>query len=104
MARTASAVGVGKSFHRSVIGQSVQGRTLVAFRAGRLNAHRPILVVGVIHGNETAGPAIIQGLLPTTPPTTTEVVMMPDLNPDGAARGTRQNADAVDLDRSFPYR
>lgn len=104
MARTASAVGVGKSFHRIVIGQSVQGRALVAFRAGRLNAHRRILVVGVIHGNETAGPAIVQELPRMTPPTTTEVGVVPDLNPDGAVRGTRQDADAVDLNRNFPYR
>lgn len=104
VARAASGVGVGKSFHRSVIGRSLQGRALVVFRAGPLNAHRRILVVGVIHGNERAGQAIVQELLRTTPPTTTEVVVVPDLNPDGAARGTRQNADAVDLNRNFPYR
>lgn len=104
VARTDPAVGVGIGFSRSVIGHSVLGRALVAFRAGPLNAHRRILVVGVIHGNETAGQAIVEELLRTKPSTTTEVVVVPDLNPDGAARGTRQNADAVDLNRNFPYR
>lgn len=96
--------GVGMVIYRSVIGHSAQGRELVAFRAGPVNAHRRILVVGVIHGNETAGRAIAQDLLRTTAPGTTEVVVVPDLNPDGAARATRQNARAVDLNRNFPYR
>ena len=103
-ALAASAVGVRKFIHRSVFGHSVQGRALVAFRAGPLTASRRILVVGVIHGNETAGRAMAQDLLLTTPPATTEVVVVPDLNPDGVARGTRQNAAGVDLNRNFPFR
>jgi len=90
--------------HRSVFGHSLQGRELVAFRAGPTGAHRRLLVVGVVHGDETAGQAIAQALLRTAPPSTTEVVVVPDLNPDGVARGTRQNARGVDLNRNFPYR
>ena len=100
----ASRARAGIVINRTVFGHSVQGRQLVAFRAGPVNAPRRILVVGVIHGNETAGQIIAQELLLTSPPGLTEVVVVPDLNPDGAARGTRQNARAVDLNRNFPYR
>jgi len=95
----------GRTFlHRSVFGHSIQGRALVAFRAGPLAARRRILVVGVIHGNEAGGRAMAQDLLRTTPPTTTEVMVVPDINPDGVTRGTRQNAEGVDLNRNFPFR
>jgi len=60
--------------------------------------------VGGIHGNETAGRTIALDLLRTAPPASTEVVVVPDLNPDGAARDRRQNATGVDLNRNFPYR
>jgi hypothetical protein len=40
------------------------------FRAGHLNAHRDILVVGLMHGNKTAGRAFPQDLLLTVPAAT----------------------------------
>jgi protein MpaA len=98
------AVAPTASIHRSVFGHSVQGREFVVFRAGPVNAPRRILVVGVIHVNETAGRAIALDLLRRARPVATEVVVVPDLNPDGSAHGTRQNAAAVDLNRNFPYR
>ncbi len=101
---TGFAVAPTAPIRRSVFGHSVQGRELVVFRAGPVKALRRILVVGVIHGNETAGRAIALDLLRSAPPVTTEVVVVPDLNPDGSARGTRQNAAAVDLNRNFAYR
>lgn len=100
----ASPAGAGIVINRNVFGHSVQGRELVAFRLGSVNAPRRILVVGMIYGNETAGRMIAQTLLDTAPPATTEVVVVPDLNSDGAAQGRRQNARAVDLNRNFPYR
>jgi protein MpaA len=62
-----------------------------------------VLVIGVIHGNEPAGLAIAQQLInaPVTPGT--DIWVVPDLNPDGVAHHTRQNADGVDLNRNFSY-
>lgn len=58
-----------------------------------------ILVVGSIHGNETAGVAVVDALRRTRP--RADLWLIPSLNPDGAAAGTRQNARGVDLNRNF---
>jgi murein peptide amidase A len=59
-----------------------------------------ILVVGCIHGNEPAGIAIVRALERTHP--NVDLWLVPVLNPDGLARGTRQNAHGIDLNRNFP--
>jgi len=61
-------------------------------------------VIGCIHGNEPAGIAIAKWLATRAHPRTTALWIIPDLNPDGVAARTRQNADGVDLNRNFPYR
>jgi protein MpaA len=90
---------------RSVtIGSSVQGRPIRAVRVGSARARRRILVVGAIHGNELAGRAVTRRLRAVRPPRGVALWLVDDLNPDGAAAGTRQNARGVDLNRNFPYR
>jgi beta-N-acetylhexosaminidase len=79
-----------------------------AFTAGHSVQERPIrvagpedanvLVVGSIHGNETAGQAVIRELRRRRAPVRTVM----SVNPDGVRRGTRQNARGVDLNRNFP--
>ncbi len=59
-----------------------------------------VLVVGCIHGNECAGLAVIAALRRTHP--REDLWLVPTLNPDGLAHGTRQNARGVDLNRNFP--
>ena len=88
---------------RFVIGYSVDHRPIVAWRFGPANAGRRVLVIGVIHGNETAGLAIVAALRHAPVPAGAALWLVPELNPDGAAAGTRQNAHGVDLNRNFPY-
>jgi protein MpaA len=63
-----------------------------------------VLVVGSIHGNETAGHAVVRQLRRLAVPAGVQLWTLRTANPDGVARGTRQNAHGVDLNRNFPYR
>ena len=93
-----------KQLRRLVIGRSVRRRPIYAIDLGSRHAVRTILVIGCIHGNETAGIAITRRLVDaTTPPPSSAIWIVPNLNPDGAMAGTRQNADGVDLNRNFPW-
>ena len=71
---------------------------------GSPRARVKLLVIGSVHGNETAGREIAARLLRSRPPRGTALWVITDLNPDGHAAGTRQNANGVDLNRNFPYR
>lgn len=61
-------------------------------------------MVGAIHGDEPAGAAVVRALRRATPPAGVQLWLVHDLNPDGTARGIRQNARGVDLNRNFPHR
>jgi protein MpaA len=87
-----------------VLGRSAEGRPIVLSRVGDPAAERRALVVGAIHGNETAGRAVVRELRRGGAPPGTELWLIHDLNPDGSAAGTRQNARGVDLNRNFPHR
>lgn len=63
-----------------------------------------MLVVGCIHGNESAGIAVVRRLQALAPPSGVALWTVPNLNPDGVHADTRQNADGVDLNRNFPFR
>jgi protein MpaA len=77
---------------------------MVAWAFGPNRARRKILVVGCIHGNECAGLAITSALRHTHVPKGVQLWLVPEMNPDGTAADTRQNAHGVDLNRNFPYR
>ena len=87
-----------------LLGRSVDGRPITAVETGDLDSTRRAFVVGCVHGNEPAGIAIANRLAKETPPRGVVLWIIPDLNPDGVAAGTRGNADHVDLNRNFPWR
>ena len=73
-------------------------------RVGDPAAARKVLVVGCVHGDECAGRAIVARLraAPQRAPAGAELLLVRNINPDGFARGTRQNARGVDLNRNPP--
>jgi protein MpaA len=85
----------------TVVGRSVRGRPIVLRRVGDAAAPRKLLVIGEIHGNELAGRPVVRALRRARPPKGVQLLLVDDLDPDGAAAGTRQNAHGVDLNRNF---
>jgi Zinc carboxypeptidase/Penicillin-insensitive murein endopeptidase len=86
---------------RMLLGRSALGRAIWMHRVGPETATRRVLVVGCIHGDECAGMAITRRLLTVRAPRGAAFWVVPNLNPDGLARGTRQNGRGVDLNRNF---
>jgi len=89
---------------RQSIGHSLDGRPIVLFRDSAPNPALKVLVVGDIHGDEAAGMRITRRLIAAAAPPRTELLVVPTINPDGLAAGTRGNARGVDLNRNFPFR
>ncbi len=85
-------------------GRSVRGTPIVAVRSGPADAPVRVLATGSIHGTEPAGLAVIRRLRRIAPPEGVQVWTVRTVNPDGLARGTRQNVHGVDLNRNFPRR
>ena len=85
-----------------MIGQSVQGRDLVAWHLGEAGTPTYVLV-STMHGNEPHTRAILQALRDGPAFDGFNVWVVPTYNPDGLAAGTRRNAHGVDLNRNFPY-
>jgi protein MpaA len=95
--------GAGPETHvRVLLGRSVDGREIEALELGTAGAPTRVLVVGCIHGNEPAGIEIVSRLEKLDVPEGVDLWVVPNLNPDGVAAGTRGNAHGVDLNRNFP--
>ena len=88
----------------ATFGESARGRPLKVLRSGDPAAPVRVLVVGSIHGNETAGHAVVARLRRLEPPPGVQLWLVRTANPDGVRGGTRQNARGVDLNRNFPFR
>jgi protein MpaA len=88
---------------RVILGRSVEGRPIHGFQVGDPTATRRLLVVGCIHGNETAGEAITHRLRRTLPRAGVLLWVVDQFNPDGCTANTRQNAHGVDLNRNSPW-
>lgn len=87
---------------RTVVGRSVRGRPIVLVHRWRDGATRRLLVVGNLHGDETAGRRVVRRLRRAVLPASVDLWLVPTANPDGTAARRRTNADGVDLNRNFP--
>jgi protein MpaA len=86
-----------------VIGHSVKGRPIVAYRLGQPTSTRKVVIMAGMHGDEPGPSRILYRLRDGRPIKGADIWIIPVYNPDGRARDTRQNADGVDLNRNWPY-
>lgn len=61
-----------------------------------------VLVLGGMHGDEPETTAVLSGALRTLAPWSLRCALVLAANPDGLLRGTRANANGVDLNRNLP--
>lgn len=87
--------------HR-IIGHTVKGRGIVAWRIGQPAARRKVVVLASMHGNETGPSRILRNLLNGRKVRGADIWLVPQYNRDGVIRRTRQNAHGVDLNRNYP--
>ena len=85
-----------------LFGHSAEDRPLTATRVGE--GPVKVLVVGSIHGNETAGRAVVRRLRHARPAPGVQLWLVDSVNPDGVRNVTRHNARGVDLNRNFSRR
>jgi hypothetical protein len=84
-----------------VLGESVEGRKIRAYRLGE-PGETTVVLISTMHGNEPATRRILLALRDGRPIHGIDLWVVPTYNPDGLAAGTRKNAHGVDLNRNFP--
>ena len=92
------------------VGRSVQGRPIhlyVLENQAPAETRDVTLIYAAVHGNEKSTPGVAQRLrahLKRHPGLMRgrRVLLLPVLNPDGLARGSRRNARNVDINRNYP--
>jgi carboxypeptidase T len=86
------------------LGRSVRDRPLLALRIG--SGPWRVRLMGAHHGDELSSAeltlAVAERLLEDPPEA--EVWVLPHVNPDGVADGSRYNARSVDLNRNYGYK
>src|SRR3546814_15611009 len=75
-----------------ILGYSVQGRAIRAWRLGDPNASRKAVIISTMHGNEDDTYLILNELRGGDPIRGIDVWVVPKYNPDGYARRSRKNA------------
>lgn len=89
---------------RRVIGHSVQGRRLRAWHVGDPRDATTVVAMATMHGDEPAPRHTLMRLRDGARIRGVNLWLLPTVNPDGLARGSRYNARGVDLNRNFPRR
>ncbi len=92
----------GRPHRQIVIGHSALGRPIRLAGYGYGGDSTRILIFGCIHGTECAASGIQVAHGPGGCPPAHAIFVVPNLNPDGLAEGTRLNGRGVDLNRNFP--
>lgn len=87
-----------------VIGKSVKGRPIYAYHVGDPEASVTAVAISTMHGNEPRTRQILNAIRDGRKVKGLDLWVIPTVNPDGLARGTRKNARGVDLNRNFPYK
>ena len=89
-----------------LLGHSVQGRAIRGVELG--DGPRWFAVIGGIHQGNEANSTVLAHLLldyfrnnPAEIPAGVGLAFLPDVNPDGAMAGTRENVNGVDLNRNW---
>lgn len=84
-----------------IAGRSTARRPIALVQRGQLAIEGELLVFGCIHGDECAARSL-QPLSNGCPDPASDIYVVPNLNPDGFALGSRLNGRGVDLNRNFP--
>jgi murein peptide amidase A len=95
----------GPGIRTKVVGRSAGGQPVELRQVGDPKWSGELLVFGCIHGDECAAAGL--GLVSTSlaagcPDPDSDAYIVPNINPDGNAIGSRLNARGVDLNRNFP--
>jgi hypothetical protein len=93
-------LGTAASIQVKTVGRSAGGRPIRVKQVGNPTLPGRVLVFGCIHGDECAA----RGIEPESngcPDPDSSLFIVPNLDPDGRAAGTRLNGRDVDLNRNF---
>jgi murein peptide amidase A len=92
---------------KRVIGESVRGRPITAWHLANYAKGKrtgpTVVLMSTMHGNEPATRRILESLRDGRALRGIDLWVLPVLNVDGLAAGSRRNAHGVDLNRNFPY-
>ena len=86
---------------KRVIGHSVKGRDIVAWRLGDPSSSTKVVLLAAMHGDEKGSVTTLRRLRDGRPIKGADIWVVPVVNPDGYASNRRQNAHGVDLNRNF---
>jgi murein peptide amidase A len=87
-----------------IIGHSVKGRPIYAWRVGNPKAKVTAVAMAVMHGDETAPRRMLRSIRDGRKVRGIDLWLLPTVNPDGRVRHSRHNARGVDLNRNYPFK